>query len=165
MRLHKNVGGKPVGILADEARHLTVGSMGKEALPGDLVGLVKDRVFLTLVPLVLLVPDVIAAVGGAEVDAQQSLGNVPSDTDPMPASWSNSMPKGETRGRGGCAVGRGSMMCLRSSAPPHHNAGIERPRCVDRLPNHISKMVVSTVCGGGPKLTVDRTIFEMRLAL
>ena len=28
-------------------------------------------------------------------------------------------------------------------------------------PIHISKMVVSTVSGGGPKLTVGRTIFEM----
>ncbi len=30
---------------------------------------------------------------------------------------------------------------------PHY---FERPRCVDRLPSHISKMVVSTVHDGGP---------------
>ena len=31
----------------------------------------------------------------------------------------------------------------------------------DRLPSHISKMVVSTVRGGGPRLTVDSTTFEL----
>ena len=54
------------------------------------------------------------------------------------------------------------------SVPPahtRHTTGIERPWCVESLPSHISKMVVSTVSGGGPKLTVDRTIFEMRLEL
>ena len=30
-----------------------------------------------------------------------------------------------------------------------HDTGIASPRCVDRLPSHISKMVVSTVSGGG----------------
>ena len=30
----------------------------------------------------------------------------------------------------------------RSFAPPHHNGGVERSRCVDRLPIDISKMVV-----------------------
>ena len=30
-----------------------------------------------------------------------------------------------------------------------HNTGIERPGCDDRLPSHISKMVVSTVHVGG----------------
>ena len=34
---------------------------------------------------------------------------------------------------------------LRSSVPTRHTTGIERPRCVDRLPSHISKTVVSTV--------------------
>ena len=38
---------------------------------------------------------------------------------------------------------------LRSSVPTRHTTGIERPRCVDRLPSHISKMVVSTVSGCG----------------
>ena len=38
-----------------------------------------------------------------------------------------------------------------------HNTGIERPGCDDRLPSHISKMVVSTVHGGGPKCTELRT--------
>ena len=52
---------------------------------------------------------------------------------------------------------------LRSSVPTRHTTGIERPRCVDRLPSHISKMVVSTVSGGGPELTVGRTIFELWL--
>ena len=42
---------------------------------------------------------------------------------------------------------------LRSSVPTRHTTGIERPRCVDRLPSHISKMVVSTVRGGGPNLS------------
>ena len=55
------------------------------------------------------------------------------------------------------------MTPLRSSAPTLHNTEIARPRWVDRLPNHISKMVVSTVRVGGPILTVDRTIFEMWL--
>ena len=31
---------------------------------------------------------------------------------------------------------------LRSSVPTRHTMGIERPRCVDRLPSHISKTVV-----------------------
>ena len=35
--------------------------------------------------------------------------------------------------------------------------------CFDRLPNHISKMVVSTVCVGGPKWIVGGTVFEMWL--
>ena len=37
-------------------------------------------------------------------------------------------------------------------APAHtrHTTGIERPWCVESLPSHISKMVVSTVSGGGP---------------
>ena len=51
--------------------------------------------------------------------------------------------------------------------PPHylarHTTGIEIPWCVERLPSHISKMVVSTVWVGGPILTIDRTIFEMWL--
>ena len=38
----------------------------------------------------------------------------------------------------------------KSSVPTHHATGIERPRCVDRLPSHISMTVVSTVCGGEP---------------
>ena len=42
------------------------------------------------------------------------------------------------------------MTPLRSSAPTLHNTEIARPRWVDRLPNHISKMVVSTVRVGGP---------------
>ena len=29
-----------------------------------------------------------------------------------------------------------------------HTTGIASPRCFDRLPSHISKIVVSTVCGG-----------------
>ena len=44
-----------------------------------------------------------------------------------------------------------------------HDTGIASPRCVDRLPSHISKMVVSTVSGGGPFFTIDRTVFEMWL--
>ena len=35
-----------------------------------------------------------------------------------------------------------------------HETGIASPRCVDRLPSHISNMVVSTVHGGGPECTV-----------
>ena len=46
------------------------------------------------------------------------------------------------------------MTPLRSSAPTLHNTGITRPRWVDRLPNHMSKMVVSTVRDGGPECTV-----------
>ena len=46
---------------------------------------------------------------------------------------------------------------LHSSVPTRHTTGIERPRCVDRLPSHISKMVVSTVSGGGPNKTELRT--------
>ena len=38
---------------------------------------------------------------------------------------------------------------LRSSVPTRHTTGIERPRCVGRLPSHISNTVVSTVRGGG----------------
>ena len=38
---------------------------------------------------------------------------------------------------------------LSKTAIPRHTTGIERPRCVDRLPSHISKTVVSTVRGGG----------------
>ena len=38
----------------------------------------------------------------------------------------------------------------RPCVPTRHTTGIERPWCVDRLPSHISKMVVSTVCVGGP---------------
>ena len=37
--------------------------------------------------------------------------------------------------------------------------------CFDRLPSHISKMVVSTVNRGGPYWTVDSTVFEMWLGL
>ena len=37
---------------------------------------------------------------------------------------------------------------LSKTAIPRHTTGIERPRCVDRLPSHISKTVVSTVRGG-----------------
>ena len=44
---------------------------------------------------------------------------------------------------------------MRHSAPIRHTTGIERPRCIERLPVHISKMVVSTVCAGGPSLTVS----------
>ena len=58
---------------------------------------------------------------------------------------------------------RNALFC--PSAQSRHTTGIERPWCIERLPSHISKMVVSTVNVGGPKLTVDRTIFEMRLAL
>ena len=44
---------------------------------------------------------------------------------------------------------RANMALLPVTPPPtRHTTGIERPRCVDRLPSHISKMVVSTVCGG-----------------
>ena len=39
----------------------------------------------------------------------------------------------------------------RPCVPTRHTTGIERPWCVDRLPSHISKMVVSTVCVGGPE--------------
>ena len=41
----------------------------------------------------------------------------------------------------------------RPCVPTRHTTGIERPWCVDRLPSHISKMVVSTVCVGGPERT------------
>ena len=46
-----------------------------------------------------------------------------------------------------------------------HTTGIERPWCVDRLPSHISKMVASTVCVGGPGFTVGSTIFELEVRL
>ena len=52
---------------------------------------------------------------------------------------------------------------LRSSVPTRHTTGIESPWCADRLPSHNSKTVVSTVSGGGPKWTIDRTIFELWL--
>ena len=45
----------------------------------------------------------------------------------------------------------------RLCVPTRHTTGIERPWCVDRLPSHISKMVVSTVCVGGPCKTELRT--------
>ena len=48
-------------------------------------------------------------------------------------------------------------------ANTRHTTGIERPWCVESLPSHISKMVVSTVSGGGPEWTVDGTVFEMWL--
>ena len=51
----------------------------------------------------------------------------------------------------------------RLCVPTRHTTGIERPWCVDRLPSHISKMVVSTVCVGGQTWTVDGTVFEMWL--
>ena len=41
----------------------------------------------------------------------------------------------------------------RPCVPTRHTTGIERPWCVDMLPSHISKMVVSTVCVGGPGAT------------
>ena len=47
--------------------------------------------------------------------------------------------------------------------PTRHTTGIERPRCVDRLPSHISKMVVSTVCVGGPDWTKSRTEADSRV--
>ena len=47
--------------------------------------------------------------------------------------------------------------------PYRHNTGIASSVCFDRLPSHISKMVVSTVNRGGPKWTVDRTLFELWL--
>ena len=53
----------------------------------------------------------------------------------------------------------------RPCVPTRHTTGIERPWCVDRLPSHISKMVVSTVCVGGPDLTAGSTIFELLVAL
>ena len=46
---------------------------------------------------------------------------------------------------------------LRSSVPTRHTTGIERPRCVDRLPSHISKIVVSTVIVGGADWPESRT--------
>ena len=51
-------------------------------------------------------------------------------------------------------------------SPPRHitNAGIERPRCVDRLPSHISKMVVSTLRGGGPTRTEFELVSQSSLA-
>ena len=54
---------------------------------------------------------------------------------------------------------------MRRSAPIRHTTGIERPRCIERLPVHISKMVESTVSVGGPNWTVGSTIFEMWLGL
>ena len=42
---------------------------------------------------------------------------------------------------------------LRSSVCKRYTAGIERPWCVDKLPSHISKTVVSTVGVGGPERT------------
>ena len=52
-----------------------------------------------------------------------------------------------------------SMRAPPAIPPPSrcHTTGIERPWCVERLPSHISKMGVSTVCAGGPTCTVDRT--------
>ena len=47
--------------------------------------------------------------------------------------------------------------------PNRHNTGIASPVCFDRLPNHISYMVVSTIYVGGPNWTIDRTIFELWL--
>ena len=52
---------------------------------------------------------------------------------------------------------RANMALLPVTPPPtRHTTGIERPRCVDRLPSHISKMVVPTVCGGGPGTTMKQ---------
>ena len=53
---------------------------------------------------------------------------------------------------------QGTIKTLRSD---HHTTGIERPRCVDRLPSHFSKMVESTVSGGGPKWTEVSTLYEI----
>ena len=55
------------------------------------------------------------------------------------------------------------MTLLGASAPRRHTTGTERPWCFERLPSHISKMVVSTVSSGGPKWMVGGTVFEMWL--
>ena len=48
--------------------------------------------------------------------------------------------------------------------PPHD--GLAVTGCGEPArTSHISKMVLSTVKFGGPKLTVDRTVFEMLLKL
>ena len=77
------------------------------------------------------------------------------------SSWATTLtipptPSSRPASDTGCQRGRSreseapmARRSLRSSVPTHHTTGIERPRCVDRLPSHISKMVVSTVCGGG----------------
>ena len=46
-----------------------------------------------------------------------------------------------------------------------HNTGIERSGCDDRLPSHISKMVVSTVHGGGAEGTRTPDFLRAREAL
>ena len=51
------------------------------------------------------------------------------------------------------------------SGPNRHRTGIASPLCFDRLPSHISKMVVSTVNLGGLELTEGRTVFELRMGL
>ena len=73
---------------------------------------------------------------------------------------------GKTKGKP--VSGMGASGETLPSVPPrhtHHATGIERPWCVESLPSHISKTAVSTVSGGGPKLTVGRTIFEMWMGL
>ena len=75
-------------------------------------------------------------------------------------------PPSETRTprKDRCAKDHRSPSQISMRAPPPipppsrcHTTGIERPWCVERLPSHISKMVVSTVCVGGPKRTELRT--------
>ena len=52
----------------------------------------------------------------------------------------------------GAAYRPGNSQHGAPTVPPphtHHTTGIERPWCVESLPSHISKTVVSTVSGGG----------------
>ena len=55
------------------------------------------------------------------------------------------------------------MALLQSLRPIRITLQESRALCVESLPSHISKMVVSTVSAGGPDWTVDGTIFEMWL--
>ena len=114
-------------------------------------------------------------LGGAERTASAIPGGCALRRSSSGTSWGTTLtiphtPSSRPASDTGCQRGRSreseapmAKRSLRSSVPTHHTTGIERPRCVDRLPSHISKTVVSTVRGGGPILTIDRTVFELWL--
>ena len=62
----------------------------------------------------------------------------------VPDTFSPSLPSATGCRRGGRRESEAPIArrSLRSSVPTRHTMGIERPRCVDRLPSHISKTMV-----------------------
>ena len=70
---HQHRGREPVGLWAHRAFRLGAEGHVAQGLVDDLVGLVEHRVLLGPVPEVLVVVDVVSAVGRAVVDALQRL--------------------------------------------------------------------------------------------